>query len=54
MLYPESVVCNELRWEYGLPKWKALALIQKYKSQDEYAVLCRLIEIRNSILREER
>lgn len=54
MLYPESVVCAELRWEYGLPKWRALELIQKYKARNEYAVLCRLVEVRNSILREER
>lgn len=54
MLYPESVVCNELRWEYGIPKWKAVALIEKYKARGEYAVLCRLIEKRNAIVREER
>lgn len=46
MLYPESVVCNEIRWEYGYSKRTALALIQRYKAEGRYGVLCRLIEMR--------
>ena len=53
MLYPESAVCDELRWEYGIPKWKALRLIQRYKDAGKYEQLCRLIEHRKSISREE-
>lgn len=53
MLYDETVVCNEIRWEYGLPKWKALRLIDRYKQSGEYGTLCRLIQTRHSISKEE-
>lgn len=48
MHYPESVICNEIRWEYGYSKKRALELIEQYKSEGRYGVLCRLIERRNS------
>lgn len=53
MLYPESVICNELRWEYGIPKWRALRVIERYKMKGEYERLCHLIERRKSISRKE-
>lgn len=46
MLYPEETVCNEIRWEYGYSKKEALQLIQRYKDEGRYGVLCRLIELR--------
>lgn len=53
MVYSESVVCNELRWEYGFPKWWVIRLIEKHKAQGTYKDLCRRIELRKSITREE-
>lgn len=50
MLYPENVICNEIRWEYGLPKYKAMDLIDQYKFRGEYGLLCRLIENRKSLM----
>lgn len=49
MLYTEDTVCNELRWEYGYTKKKALEIIDGYKSKGMYGLLCRLIEYRRSI-----
>lgn len=46
MLYPETTVCNELRWEYGYSKKRALAIIAKYREAGQYEQLCRLIEHR--------
>lgn len=46
MLYPETVVCQELQWEYNYTEEQALALIENYKAEGRYSVLCRLIEIR--------
>lgn len=53
MVYSESVVYNELRWEYGFPKWWVMQLIEKHKAQGTYEDLCRRIELRKSITREE-
>lgn len=50
MLYPENVVCNEIRWEYGYTKKRALELIARYKAEGRYGVLCLLIESRKSKL----
>ena len=52
MFYPETVVCNEIRWEYGLPKWKALRLIDIYKANGQYELLCHLIETRKAVPKE--
>lgn len=49
MLYPEATIYNEIRWEYGWPKQKILNLIETYKEQGRYELLCRLIEKRKSI-----
>lgn len=46
MLYSESTVCNEIRWEYGYTKTKALEIINEYKARGRYELLCRLIECR--------
>lgn len=46
MLYPESTVCNEIRWEYGYSKKKTLQIIEAYKALGGYELLCRLIETR--------
>lgn len=52
MLYPEKIVCNELKWEYGLSKWGALLIINHYKQIGQYPKLCQLIEKRGAMRRE--
>lgn len=53
MLYSEETLCKEIQWEYSLPKWKILRLIDNYKARGEYELLCRSIEQRNTNIKKE-
>lgn len=44
MIYPESIVLNELMWEYDYTEKQAQALIDRYKLNNDYELLCDLIE----------
>lgn len=52
MLYREDTILNELMWEYEMPYQNSLNLIEVYKQKRKYGLLCRLIEIRDSIKQE--
>lgn len=49
MVYPEKVVFNEIKWEYGYPDWTILRLIARYKAKGEYKALCKMIESRGGL-----
>lgn len=43
---PESVMINEIMWEYNCTKEKAVQLINKYKHKGKYKELCEIVKFK--------